>query len=559
MAIKNASDLLVYKYTTPAQAEITRILVKSTTPFDAVGNFKINAVYKSSGGSSQSYRYNETITFTANTGTNVLNAIKTFLTTGNYSYSSSPGTVGTIGAYKYFDFTSPITGDAPNIFIEAGTSTPEEDAIDINITQDGQDVIYEPVAFSTSASLSMTNDLRDVTTKDSSGFQENAEGLKSFEVSTDALVNFDANVDADAFVEDFRTGNIFDVKFSDRIRNILQNSQIGAEYQYWANGSPIATMNINFADPFGGFSASRISSPDASNRNFKFIVPNTVMQGFYNHITFYVKGISGGSTGFSITGDGITTLSIIEGQGTVTSQFGGNQMDITGLSTSEWTRLYIRYGTPTFTSTGTFELKFFPGINNSITSASKILISSMQVEQNYIPNNGFTSYQDPEDINCYQGDVAVSSISIEAGVEENATYSCTLTGTSQLFKNGLSNELLPNTQFYDTTGWDLVGSVISIDTTAGKAVFNGTISGANYLKGQGVTLLTGVEYQLTYTVSDFTQGNLLIVQTGSDLGIPSAVGTHTVRYTNDFSEFRITGVSTINYKLSSVSLKKVRP
>ena len=184
----------------------------------------------------------------------------------------------------------------------------------------------------------------------------------------------------------------------------------------------------------------------------------------------------------------------------------------------------------------------------------------MQVEQNYIPSNGFTSYQDPDDINCYQGDVAVSSLSIEAGVEENATYSCTLTGTSQLFKNGLSNELLSNTQFYDTTGWlayNQSGSVISIDTTAGKAVFNGTVT-VNYLQAQGVTLVSGAEYELTYTVSDFTQGNLLIDQI-SDLGIPSAVGTHTIRYTTDTTTFRLRGVSSINYKLSSVSLKKVRP
>lgn len=554
MAIKNASDLLVYKYTTPAQLQITRILVKSTTPFDAVGNFVMHNVYNTSDTSYESL----TVTFTANTGTNVLNAIKTALSTGAYTYTSAPVTVGTIGAYKYFDFYSPTNGDAPNIYIVAGTATPEEDAIDINIIQDGQDVVYEPVAFSTSASLTMTNNLRDVTTKDSSGFQENAEGLKSFEVSTDALVNFNANVDADAFVDEFKTGNVFDVKFSDRIRNILQNSQIGAEYQYWTSGTPNATMNINFADPFGGFSASRIRSTGSSNVHFEFIVPNTVMQGFYNHITFYVKGINVGHLGFTIEGD-ISGASIIEGQGTVTTQ-SATQIDVTGLSTSDWTRIYIPYGSPSSTPTGTFNLKFYPGIKDSITSSSRILISSMQVEQNNIPLNGYTSYQDPSTIDCFQGDVTVSSISIEAGVEENATYSCTLTGTSQLFKNGLSNELLSNTQFYDTTGWTVYnqsGSVVSIDTTAGKAVFNGSVTN-NYLLAQGVTLVSGVEYELTYTVSDFTEGNLMIDQS-TDLGIPSAVGTHTIRYTTDTTTFRLRGVSTINYKLSSVSLKKVRP
>lgn len=559
MAIKNASDLLVYKYTTPAQAEITRILVKSTTPFDAVGNFKINAVYK---GSTASYQYNQTITFTANTGTNVLNAIKTFLTTGQYSYSSSPGTVGTIGAYKYFDFTSPITGDAPNISIVAGTATPEEDAIDISIIQDGQDVIYEPVAFSTSASLSMTNDLRDVTTKDSNGFQESAEGLKSFEVSTDALVNFNANVDADAFVEDFRTGNIFDVKFSDRIRNILQSPIINVDQTYWTTGSPTANYVDGQADPFGGLTASKIVSVANSSNDVQFEIPNAKMQGFYNHITFYAKGV-GANTEFTIFGD-VQNTSIIEGQGSISESIGGIRQDISGLSTTEWSRIYVRYGTPQFTSSGTFGIEISPSIIGSISLGDEILISSFQVEQNYIPNNGFTNYQNPVDINCYQGDVTVSSLSIEAGVEENATYSCTLTGTSQLFKNGLSNELLINTQFYSTSGWS-AGTDITIDTTAGTCTFGGSTASNLIAKdsdGSNLTIsaASNTEYEVTYTVSSYTSGILEILQASSQIEIPSSVGTHTVRYTNDNTSFiiRDTAVAT-NIVLTSVSLKKVRP
>tara|TARA_R110002020_G_scaffold72828_4_gene187139 strand:- start:872 stop:1282 length:411 start_codon:yes stop_codon:yes gene_type:complete len=42
----------------------------------------------------------------------------------------------------------------------------------------------------TSASLSISTDLRDSTTKASSGFQENLAGLKSWEVSGDGFVDF---------------------------------------------------------------------------------------------------------------------------------------------------------------------------------------------------------------------------------------------------------------------------------------------------------------------------------------------------------------------------------
>ena len=47
MAIKNASDLLVYKKTSPAQPQITRIKIKSSTPlkdFTSGQNIIINNI-----------------------------------------------------------------------------------------------------------------------------------------------------------------------------------------------------------------------------------------------------------------------------------------------------------------------------------------------------------------------------------------------------------------------------------------------------------------------------------------------------------------------------------
>ena len=47
----------------------------------------------------------------------------------------------------------------------------------------------------TSASLSITRDLRDSTTKASGGWQNNLPGLKSWEISGDGFVDFDGTMD----------------------------------------------------------------------------------------------------------------------------------------------------------------------------------------------------------------------------------------------------------------------------------------------------------------------------------------------------------------------------
>lgn len=55
----------------------------------------------------------------------------------------------------------------------------------------------QAVAHCTSASLSMNLDLRDSTTKSSSGWQENLGGLKSWEMSGDAFVEIGSITGAD--------------------------------------------------------------------------------------------------------------------------------------------------------------------------------------------------------------------------------------------------------------------------------------------------------------------------------------------------------------------------
>ena len=79
----------------------------------------------------------------------------------------------------------------------ASTSIMNSTDVVIQISEDGG-TSYDIIGRATSASLSVSMETRDTTTKDSSGWQENLEGLKSWSLSGDGLVTYsisDANYD----------------------------------------------------------------------------------------------------------------------------------------------------------------------------------------------------------------------------------------------------------------------------------------------------------------------------------------------------------------------------
>ena len=59
------------------------------------------------------------------------------------------------------------------------------------------------IANCTDASLSITHDLRDITTKDSAGWRELNEGLRSFSISASALYETDADNDFQALYDNY--------------------------------------------------------------------------------------------------------------------------------------------------------------------------------------------------------------------------------------------------------------------------------------------------------------------------------------------------------------------
>ena len=197
MAIKNASDLLVYTKTSAAVKQITRIKVLTTTPFSSTGSLKINNVTNASGVVSDGVETGSTST---NTGAACLGIVTTKLQESSNGYTIS--STSTLGDYTYADVTNGATGLVPTLEIINGSGTLKDDAVVIEILTPGSLAILDPVAFSTSASFSTNMDLRDVTTKDSDGWSESVGGLKSFEVSTELLqtLNPDHPIDGTDFI-----------------------------------------------------------------------------------------------------------------------------------------------------------------------------------------------------------------------------------------------------------------------------------------------------------------------------------------------------------------------
>ena len=78
----------------------------------------------------------------------------------------------------------------------ASTSIMNSTDVVIQISEDSG-TTYDIIGRATSASLSVSMETRDTTTKDSAGWQENLEGLKSWSLSGDGLVTYSIAGDYD--------------------------------------------------------------------------------------------------------------------------------------------------------------------------------------------------------------------------------------------------------------------------------------------------------------------------------------------------------------------------
>lgn len=423
MAIQNASDLLVYIKTGIAVKQVTRIKILTTNPLSTLGSLKINNITNASGVVSDNISTGSTST---NTGAAVVGIIGTKL--GESSYGYSVGTATTQGDYTYIDVTNGATGLVPTLEIINGSASLKEGSVIIEIVTPGSSNIFDPVAFSTSASFSTNTDLIDVTTKDSEGCSESVSGLKSFELSTELLqsLNPDHPIDGTDFYQKLNKRSTYNISFSDRIRNILTNNTVASGQDGFVLSS--VTEQTGVGDPFGGGTASFITASATSNSRLQCNLSASRLEDKKLTWSFYVKAGSSNTATIQITNvnrDSYTPR-IISGTGSLQT-LGSEYYKIVGLS-SGYTRIALEFKNTIDVDSGqnAVEFRIYPGTYNSQTTSTSIYTSSWQFEQ----NQSVTDYQDPTTVTRWQGDAFVTSIDFDAGVEDNFTCSATFTGTA---------------------------------------------------------------------------------------------------------------------------------
>ena len=575
MAIKNASDLLVYKKTSPARAQVTRVKIKTLTPiedFTSGENITLNNITDASGDISDGVTGN----ITANTAVGVLSAVSSRLV-GIDGYTAS-STV-TDGAFKYIDFTNGANGPVPTLEVVDGTAEFKAGAVEIVVITSGQSLVYQPIAYSTSASIGVSKDLRDITTKDSQGWQDNAIGLGSFELSTDALWDVNNAVGVEAATEDLIVGDSVDVKFSDRVRNLIDTEEVyGGD---WLASN--VTLTKHLEDPFSQFTAAQVDvSSNGASRNYRYNLPIALVEGKKLTWTLYLKAFSAtakscelkiilnSDSGTDISAS--TSIEKISGVGTVSSPT-ADFKKVTDLSNTSWTRVKV---TTDSVVSGT-DLReayvlIYPGADHSNqTTADKIIIASWQVET----GTDASDYQNPTEVDCYQGKAFVNSVSVDAGVEDNATYSASFTGTSEIFLNGLGHELLGDNYFdgVETTSGlnkSLVPNWLFFNENSNAlsyfpsaARFKWSSNANTYLTSHTGSanldvMVVGKEYELTYTISAYVSGELTLTSATNNPTIPLTVGSHTIRFTSDQTYLSIVKSGTAGeLTMSYISLKEV--
>lgn len=587
MAIKNASDLLVYKYTTPAQKQITRIRVLTTDPViyaegGTTGNVKINNVVNSNG----DIQNNLTIDCGTNTAAYILGQISSQLV-GSSGYTVVGVGGQTDGDYTYTDYQNSTSEKVPTIFFTNGTATMKDDAFLVEVTQPGQSLFYEPIAHSTSASITVNRDLRDVTTKDSLGWSESLSGLQSSEISTDALIDLSKNVNVKAFIDDLESRESVILKYSDRIKNIVRTENVwGNEYGFYAESDATVSINYyNWQSP-----PQQTAAQVTATSNFdgiRYQIGATELKTYGNEFTFsfYIKGVttnlaatwyvilvdpSGNTDRVLSHPDNGDTAKKLSGDGTIASF--GQYWTISSMSNTTWTRVssnFVLDIDPTDADADrTVRLVVFPTANPLTLSNEAIRFSSVQLEI----GNAATEYENPTEVSCYSGKFLTSSVSLDAGVEENATFSTSFTSTGQIYKDGLGPELVGDTNFNDPSYWTFPGSggTSVVENGYAKIITSGantSVKKTNLFPNVNtVSEPTRYKYIMVYTIPpDATHtavGNIAIFKgVGStDYKIPNEPGTHKIELLPQDSNLEIKRSSgATDVWISDISIKEVSP
>jgi hypothetical protein len=403
-------------------------------------------------------------------------------------------------------------------------------------------------------------------------------------MSTDALWDVNNAVGVESATTDLIQGDSVDIKFSDRVRNLVATEEVYGSSEWFI--SSLQNITKHLEDPFGQFTAAELAISTSTSFSAHFYkAPIQLVEGKKVTWSLYLKAFSAtadscvlrirldSDSGSDVNAN--TSIEKISGTGTVSS-LSESYKKVTGLSTSSWTRIKVTTDSVVSgTDLRTVSFLMYPGADyNNQTTADKIITASWQVET----GTSATDYQNPTEVDCYQGKAFVNSVSVDAGVEDNATYSASFTGTSEIFVNGLGHELVGDNYFdgtETTVGLDkfLVPNWKFFNSSSnslnyfpsGSARFKWVTSGSDgYLTSHDGTtsvnpMVVGKEYELTYTVSNYVNGSLNLLSTAGDPTIPLTVATHKIRFTADLTYLRIQKGSESNgeISISYISLKEV--
>ena len=91
-----------------------------------------------------------------------------------------------------------------------------------------------PIAHSTSCTLNIVQDLPDATTKDSGGWADHINGLKSWSIDADALVDYSGSYGTEELFDNLSDGDNLTVKFSTE----------ASGDSYWSGTVSVASLPI---------------------------------------------------------------------------------------------------------------------------------------------------------------------------------------------------------------------------------------------------------------------------------------------------------------------------
>ena len=420
MAIQNASDLVVYKKVDDSVAQVTRITAISDSAISSNGTVEIVDVVSTTG-------VIETIFTPTTTSANASGLIDKLRTTFIAQGYTSTASTSTGSGGWYIDVTNQDAGNVPTLSIGTnGTAGLDLDYIEVDVITFGENYPLELIAYSTQASLNISTDLRDITNKDSNGWAEKLGGKKAFDITTDALLDLDSTYGIKELWDTYRDRSEITLRFSTRRNNYLPDGANDiSDVTIWANQNISSYVLPSVTSPDGSSTTqglTTVGGVGSFTKSILHFLSNKLPLN--NNWTFsvYLRATSSDDKDssaqllFNNGGNIPLTLTKLSGPGTLV----GTQ--ITDLSETEWTT-----NTEQFVWSSPY-YALSPYQSSTYAGEGSIYVWGPMLSKGATA----TSYFDKQ--LHWEGACQINSLSLNAGVEDNTTYTANFTGTGTLTK-----------------------------------------------------------------------------------------------------------------------------